>query len=131
MLAESADRLSVVAIWIRIRHANDDWPEAFVVAAAGREHRGHQRITLIVTQGQEYWHLALDVRFEPDFPLEVNLGSRLKALYRLFLFFAKELLDGMAHSFGFDRGLGLGLDPKPGLPAWGVANVFHASSQFS
>src|SRR5260370_38399118 len=71
------------------------------------------------------------MRFEADLLLEVNLGGRLEALYRLFFLLAKELLDGGAHAFGFYRGLGFGLDPKPGLPAWSIANVFHASSQFS
>src|SRR5580692_8934852 len=71
------------------------------------------------------------MRFEADLLFEVNLGGRLEALYRLFLLLAKELLDGVAHAFGFYRGLGFGLDTKPGLPAWSIANVFHASSQFS
>src|SRR5690242_10929264 len=71
------------------------------------------------------------MRFEADLLLEVNLGSRLKALYRPFFLLAKELLDSVAHAFGFYRGLGFGLNPKPGLPARSIANVFHASSQFS
>jgi hypothetical protein len=65
------------------------------------------------------------MRFEADLLFEVNLGGRLEALYRLFFLLAKELLDGMAHAFGFYRGLGFSLDPKPGLPAWSIANVFH------
>src|ERR1700731_4101201 len=70
------------------------------------------------------------MRFEAYLLFEVNLGGRLEALYRLFLLLAKELLDGVAHAFGFYRGLGFGLDPKPGLPAWSIANVFNESSQF-
>src|ERR1700732_1019630 len=65
------------------------------------------------------------MRFEADLLFEVNLGGRLEALYRLFFLLAKELLDGVAHAFGFYRGLGFSLDPKPGLPAWSIANVFH------
>src|SRR5439155_21694688 len=33
-----------------------------------------------------------------------------------------------AHAVGFIGGLGFGLDPEPGFIAWGIANVFHASS---
>src|ERR1700720_2775615 len=65
------------------------------------------------------------MRFEADLLFEVNLGGRLEALYCLFFLLAKELLDGVAHAFGFYRGLGFSLDPKPSLPAWSIANVFH------
>src|SRR5260370_23504946 len=65
--------------------------------------------------------------FEADLPLKVHRGRRLKALRRLFLLLAKEFLDSMAHTVGFSCGLGFGLDPKPGFPAWGIANVSHAS----
>src|SRR5438045_9518140 len=71
------------------------------------------------------------MRVEADLLFEVSLGGGLEALYRLFFLLTKEFLDGMAHAFGFYCGLGFGLDPKPGLPAWSIANVFHASSQFS
>src|SRR5947207_15688185 len=70
------------------------------------------------------------MRFEADLLFEINFGCRLEALYRLFFLLAKKLFDGVTHAFGFHRGLGFGLDPKPGLPAWSIANVFRASSQF-
>src|SRR5271166_6264850 len=121
MLAERADRVRVIDIGVGIRHADDNRPEALVVVAAGREHRGYQRIPLVVTQGQEQRHFALNMRFETDLLLEINLGERLKALDRLFMLLAKELLDGMAHAFGFGGSLRFSLDPKPGFPAWGIA----------
>src|SRR5690242_1215421 len=67
------------------------------------------------------------MRFEADLLLKVNLGGGLEALHRPFFLLSEELLDGVAHAFGFYRRLGFGLDSKPGLPAWGIANVFHAS----
>src|SRR5262249_53583316 len=42
-----------------------------------------------------------------------------------------EFFDRVAHAFRFAGGFSLGLDPKPGFPARGLANIFHASSQFS
>src|SRR5712692_7179545 len=68
------------------------------------------------------------MRLEPDLLLEGNRGRRLKGLDRLLLLLAKKLLDGVAHAVGFTGGLGFGLDPEPGFVAWGIANVFHASS---
>jgi len=64
--------------------------------------------------------------FEPDLLLEEDFGHRLEGLDRFFLLLPKELLDGMAHDVGFTGGFGFGFDPEPGLPAWGIANVFHA-----
>src|SRR2546430_7664299 len=64
--------------------------------------------------------------FEPDLLLEKDFGHRLEGLDRFFLLLPKELLDGMAHDVGFTGGFGFGFDPEPGLPAWGIANVFHA-----
>src|SRR6266446_519291 len=66
--------------------------------------------------------------FEPDLLLEENFGQRLERLDRLFLLLTKELLNRMAHAVGFGGGFGFGFDSEPGLAAWGVANVFHASS---
>src|SRR5262249_18487819 len=80
---------------------------------------------------QEQRHLALDVGFEPDLLLEENLGRRLERLDRLFLLLAKKLLDGMAHPVGFTGGFGFCFDSEPGLSAWGIANVFHASSHIA
>src|SRR6516164_6029562 len=71
------------------------------------------------------------MRFEPDLLLEVHFGRRLEALDCFLLLFAKELFDGVAHAVRFTGGLGFGLDPKPSVPAWGIANVFHASSHIS
>src|SRR6266853_2137946 len=68
------------------------------------------------------------MRLEPDLLLEGNLGRRLKGLDRLLLLLSKKLFDGVAHAVGFTGGLGFGLDPEPGFLAWGIANVFHASS---
>ena len=49
MLAERFDRVGVVDIWVGVRHADDDRPEAPVVAAAGRKHGGNQRIAFILS----------------------------------------------------------------------------------
>src|SRR5215469_10241441 len=70
------------------------------------------------------------MRFKADLLLEKHLGGRLEALARLLLLFTEKFLDRVTHEFGFGRGFGVGLHPKPGVPAWGIANVFHASSQF-
>src|SRR5215469_17550788 len=48
MLTESADTVRVLDIGIRIGHTDNDRAEAAVIVAAGREHRGDQRIALIV-----------------------------------------------------------------------------------
>src|ERR1700726_1310191 len=108
MLAESTDGVRMLHIRVGIRYSDDDRPEAPVVAAARREHGGYQRITLVVAQRQEQRHFALYMRFEADLLLEINLGGRLEALYCLFFLLAKELLDSVAHAFGFYRGLGFG-----------------------
>src|SRR5467141_3564711 len=66
--------------------------------------------------------------FEPDLLLEENFGQRLERLDRLFLLLTKELLNGMAHAVGFSCGFGFGFVSETRRPAWGIANVFHASS---
>jgi hypothetical protein len=131
MLAERANGIGMVDIRVRICHPDNDRPEGTIVMSSGRQHRGDQRIALVVSQRQEQGHLALDVRFEANLLLEIHLRRRLEALDRLFLLFAKELLHRVAHRVRFARSLSFGLDPKPSLPAWGIANVFHASSQLS
>ena len=73
MLAESADGIGVLTIGVRIRHADDDRPEAPVVAAAGRKHGGNQRIAFIVPERQKQWHFALDVGFKTDLLLNIDL----------------------------------------------------------
>src|SRR5215472_1377377 len=69
------------------------------------------------------------MRFEADLLLEIHLRGRLEALDRFLLLLAMELLDCVAHAFRLYRRFRLGLDPKPGFPAWGIANISHASSQ--
>ncbi len=128
MLAEGPDGVGVIGVRVGIRHADDDRPKAPVIMTAGREHGGDQRISLVVPQCQEQRHFALNMRFEPDLLLDENFGHRLKCLDGLLLLFAKELLDGMAHTVGFTGGLGFGLDPEPGVATRGLTNISHASS---
>ena len=52
-----------------------------------------------------------------------------EALRRPVLLLAKVFLDGVAHRLRFGDRFGFGLDPKPRLAAWGIANVSHDSSQ--
>src|SRR6266404_3308610 len=48
MLTERADRVGVVDIGVGIRHADDDRPEGAIVAPAGRQHGGRQRVAFVV-----------------------------------------------------------------------------------
>src|SRR5439155_26256161 len=73
-------------------------------------------------------HLALDILFQADLLLEIDLGDRAKALRRLVLLLAEIFLDRVAHGLRLGDRLRLALDPKPGLAAWRVANIPHASS---
>src|SRR5437763_4592588 len=128
MLAEGADRVTLFGIGVGVAGPDDDRAEAAIVAPVGRQHRGGERIAVAVAQGQEQRHLVLDMRFQPDLLLEKDLGNGPKALRRFVMLLAEILLDGVAHKLGFGQRLGFGLDPKPCLAAWGVANVPHASS---
>jgi hypothetical protein len=48
MLAKGSDGVGVIGVRVGIRHADDDWPEAAVVASAGRQHGGRQRVSFVV-----------------------------------------------------------------------------------
>src|SRR5207244_2062718 len=113
---------------VGVAGADDDRPEAAIVAPARRQHRGGQRLAAIVAQRQKQRHLALDMLFQADLLLEIDLGDRAKALRRLVLLLAEIFLDRVAHGLRLGDRLRFALDPKPGLAAWRVANIPHASS---
>ena len=51
MLAKGSDGVGVIGVRVGIRHADDNRPEAAVVASAGRQHGGRQRVSFVVASG--------------------------------------------------------------------------------
>src|ERR1700732_3970297 len=121
----------MLRIRIVVADADDDRAEVTVVASRRRQHRRRQRVALGIAQREEQRHYPLHVRIEADILLDEAARRRLVGLGRLFALLRKKLLDRMAHDVGFDGGFGLRLDAEPALFAWGVANIFHASSTIS
>src|SRR5713226_5286939 len=126
MFAEHPDCFSMLGIGIAVCEADDDGDEPSVLAPAGWEHRRGQRVAFAVPERQKQGHLALDMRLQPNFLFKEDLGCRLIGLGRLVFRTAEILCDCVAHQAGFISGLGL--EPKPSLPTWGVTNVSHAPS---
>src|SRR5260221_12127334 len=129
MFAQRGDRLAMNRVGVAVLRADDDGLKVAIIAPPGRQHRGGERLAVVVAQGEEDRHLALDMRLQPDLLLEENGGDGPIGFGRLRLGVAEIFFDGVAHGSRIAFRLGFGLDAKPGSPAGGLADISHASSR--
>src|SRR5215204_418231 len=125
VLAKRPDRRPVLRERVAVSNPDDHRPNCPSVLARWRKHRGCEPIAFLVAEGEEHGHDPLNVRLEPDVPLDVGAGWRDIAHPRVFTRLSEMLLDRMAHQIGFQGRFSLGLDQEPSLPIRGVAHVSH------
>src|SRR5882757_733314 len=83
MFSQCLDRIGVLLIGIGIARPHDDATERPIPPPTGWQHGGHQRRALAIAQGEEEWHLALDVGGLADILLDEHRGQRLETFRRL------------------------------------------------
>src|SRR5215207_4936135 len=113
----------MIGVRIVIRRPDDHWPERPLIEAPGREHRGCQRSSFAIPQGEEGRHTSLDMRLQTDVSLDERSGWRNVCPGGMRLGLHEVLLNSMAHGLGLKGGLRMGLDAKPSLPSGRIAHV--------
>ena len=76
MLSKCLNGLPVLRIWVAVLRSDDHGPECPRVLNRWWKHRGRKAVSVLIAQRQEHGHDALDVRFQPNIPLEVGPGGR-------------------------------------------------------
>src|SRR4051812_45444116 len=128
MTPESLDGVVIKQVRVAVLRTDDNRLEGRIVTTFGGQFGRHMRDSIVVTQGQEERHAALDMRLQSDIALDEIGRCGLVARCGGLPFAAEMLFHGMAHGGRLLGGLGFGLKPEPSLAARSVADVLHASN---
>src|SRR3954447_20254974 len=95
MLTKRLNSPCVMPIRVAVSNPDDHGPDCPSIFARRRKHRGCKPVSVLIAKGEEHRHDPLEVRLQPDVPLNVRPGWRDIAHLGVFTRLPEVLLDRM------------------------------------